>query len=962
MQSLPDRGGKKIYQNMNRNNVFSFLFLIFSVAMLPAMAQQTEVSYLSGTDCDHTVDWQFYCTDGMNSGIWTTIPVPSNWELQGFGKYNYGKDKDEDRGKEKGLYRYSFTVPREWKNKQVEIVFEGSMTDTEVKINGKLAGPVHRGAFYQFRYDISDLLKYGKDNLLEVAVSKHSTNESVNRAERHADFWIFGGIYRPVYLEVKPEKNIDRVAVDARADGRLKADVYLTGAEKGDRIRAQAYMLDGKPVGPAFELPVPGDAGNIRMSTKIDNIVAWNPENPQLYNISFDLISKERTLHTFSERIGFRTIEVKQRDGIYVNGVKIKFKGINHHVFWPETGRASSKRMSINDVNLIKDMNLNAVRCSHYPPDRHFLDVCDSLGLFVLDELTGWHDAYDTEVGSGLAKEMVIRDVNHPSVVIWDNGNEGGTNPDLDAVIKKWDIQNRPVLHPWQTYEGIETQHYRNYDYGAGTFWHGHNIVLPTEFLHGLYDGGLGSGLYDYWEYILDKPRAAGGFLWVFADEGVIRTDRNGEIDTDGSSAPDGLLGPHHEKEGSFFAVKEIMAPIKPEERDISGEFTGEFTVENRFFYTGTEECSFSWRLSGLPGPDHSGGSIEKSGKIIAPEIAPGHKGILKLDLPSGWYDFDVLYIKAEDPFGREIYTWSYPIKLPVEVMCRIMDRAGTGTINLTEEDSTLIINAGPVQYTIGKNDGLLKTVTNEQGIVPFNNGPAICAGRTLFKSIETKDYGDSLQLIVSFDDKLSRMMEFTWTFYPSGWVRLGIIYRPEEYDVPFQYMGVSFDFPENLVKGIRWMGDGPYRVWKNRVHGVELNVHQKDYNNTMTGIAPLIYPEFKGYHSGLYWAEIRSEGQSFMVGSATEDVFLRLFTPAQPASVWNTAPPFPPGDISFMQAIPAMGTKSNKQENMGPSGQLNQFFDYGPYDSWRKRSQEMELYFNFTSLYTILHQFVQLF
>src|SRR5207249_9787450 len=131
--------------------------IFFSTSLL---AQNTEIKYLSGTGSDNTVQWQFYCTNGMNAGKWTTIPVPSCWELQGFGKYNYGLDKDSVRGKEKGLYKYSFNIPSSWKGKKINIVFEGSMTDTEVKINGKSAGPTHRGAFYELKYDISALLNY----------------------------------------------------------------------------------------------------------------------------------------------------------------------------------------------------------------------------------------------------------------------------------------------------------------------------------------------------------------------------------------------------------------------------------------------------------------------------------------------------------------------------------------------------------------------------------------------------------------------------------------------------------------------------------------------------------------------------------------------------------------------------------------------------------------------------------
>jgi beta-galactosidase/beta-glucuronidase len=176
----------------------TFIILINFLFALSAYSQQTVIKYLSGTDKDNTVAWDFYCTKGSNSGKWTTIPVPSCWELQGFGVYNYGREKN--KSDEKGLYRYHFTADKNWKNQQVNIVFDGSMTDTKVKVNGKLAGKIHRGAFYQFRYNITSLLKFGKSNLLEVEVSKSSADASINMAERDVDFWDFVGIYRPVYL------------------------------------------------------------------------------------------------------------------------------------------------------------------------------------------------------------------------------------------------------------------------------------------------------------------------------------------------------------------------------------------------------------------------------------------------------------------------------------------------------------------------------------------------------------------------------------------------------------------------------------------------------------------------------------------------------------------------------------------------------------------------------------------
>ena len=204
--------------------------LIIFIGMTSLASVEKEIKYLSGTDNENTVTWDFFCTAGRNSGVWTKIEVPSHWEQQGFGEYDYGRDyrtygKKFRFSDETGRYKHLFNVPENWKEKEVYIVFDGSMTDTEVKINGQLAGPIHQGAFYQFRYNITDKLVEG-ENLLEVTVHKVSENRSVNSAERYADYWIFGGIFRPVYLEAFPKEFIERMAVSAEADGNFSVDVF----------------------------------------------------------------------------------------------------------------------------------------------------------------------------------------------------------------------------------------------------------------------------------------------------------------------------------------------------------------------------------------------------------------------------------------------------------------------------------------------------------------------------------------------------------------------------------------------------------------------------------------------------------------------------------------------------------------------------------------------------------------
>lgn len=898
--------------------------------------QATEKIYLSGTGSDHTVNWDFFCTAGMNSGKWTTIPVPSCWELQGFGKYDYGFAKDSVRGKEKGMYKYSFNVPAAWKNKIVKIVFEGSMTDTEVKINGQLAGEMHQGAFYAFNYDITKLLKFGRKNLVEVIVAKHSANESVNAAERRADFWIFGGIFRPVYLEVLPQEYIEDFSIDAQADGTFFASLPFGWNVRKATI--DIFDANGKLFGHVYA----GGADHMvfYFEQRFPAAKKWSPESPYLYKAVVTIYDKIKPLHTITRKFGFRTVEVKQRDGIYINGVKVKLKGVNRHSFRPETGRTLCKQNSIEDVLLMKDMNMNAVRMSHYPPDDHFLDVCDSLGLFVMDELAGWHGHYDTPTGTKLVQEMISHDQNHPSIIFWANGNEGGHNAELDRIFLLDDIQRRPVVHPWQLFGGIETQHYREYNYGIGNYENGREITMPTEFLHGQFDGGHGAGLEDYWEKMWHDPLSAGGFLWDFADNAVVRKDKNDSLDTDKSRAADGILGPHHEKEGSYYAIKEIWSPVHFERKEITNAFDGRLAIENRHHFTNLNQLYFSYRLKVLKGEKLT----EKNGIIPSPDIKPGQNGFLNISLPTGWKSFYVLYVIVKDKSGREILTKSFPIIKPSYVEFNLNGSNGLPAPSISESDSLFIIKANKTDVSIHKQTGLLIEVKQDSKIIPISNGPVIQEAVNNFGAFTAKKMGDSIVISSVFDRK-NHYNTLQWTIYATGVIRMQVSYFPSAYFPSFA--GVNFSYPEQHIREVTYMGDGPYRVWKNRMKGTQFGIWTKKYNNTETGEYPWVYPEFKGYYSNLYWSRFKGDDHVFSVSTVTEGVFLRLFTPAWKTDQWhNYEPIFPSGDISFMQGISSIGSKTQRNETTGPMGMKNIFYDY---EKDPVRALKMVLYFDFS-------------
>lgn len=862
-----------------------FCLLSLSLASLGAQAQSL---YLSGTGSNDTKQWDFYCSKGQNAGKWTKIAVPSCWELQGFGEYTYGrfyKTKGAKPSDETGHYRTQFTIPKSWSGKSLRLVFEGVMTDAEVSIDGKSIGNTHQGGFTEFSYNITNVITPGKKHTLDVLVSKESANASVNSAERRADWWLFGGIYRPVHIDVMPIEHLENLTINAMANGDIAIASLIVNDNNNTTVSTQGeglvLTIDGKSIG-------------YDSSTHLfhcGDISTWDTEHPNLHTATVTLKSSG---HSITQRIGFRTIEFREHDGIYLNGTRLIVKGTNRHCFHPETGRTTNKDISIEDARLIKQMNMNAVRC-HYPSDRHFLDVCDSLGLLYLDEFPGWQTKYDNTIAQRLLPEFIYRDVNHPCVFIWSNGNEGGWNTSVDSMFAKLDPQHRKVIHPWSDYDGIDTHHYPAYQTGAYRMHNGQNVFMPTEFLHSKYDKGGGAALNDMWSHWMQSPLFAGGFIWAYMDEAIRRTDlptgkSKGKhfgqkgfsitdciLDSDGGNGPDGVINCYRQPEGSFHAIREVWSPIRIVKPNITSTYNGRFLVANQYLFTNLDECSMTYNIR------TDDGLLLHQGKVALPTITPGETGYARMELPADFNSADILELIAYDRDKTEVCKWTMPIHRASQ----------QEAVNLTEAIE-------------------LKT----------NEAPEI------------------LPVGMSQIDKIK------WYRLPDGRLYLDAHILQDERtahltDESKWTIGLSIRYPETEVDSVKWLGRGPFRVWRNRLEGQQFGTWTLAYNNTVTGQynspqTPL-YPEFKGYRSDMRWMEIYKDNKVKMkVTSLTDGLYFRLFTPEEaidqtPGEMGGleegkrkqerTMVKFPDGDISFLLSIPPM--QSYKPlEQLGPGAQ----------------------------------------
>lgn len=805
-------------------------------------------------------------------------------------------------------------------------------------------------------------------------------------------------------------------------------------------------MLDanGKPFGKAFSATVgaaqagAAEVPPLTLEGRVQSPRLWSAETPHLYSLRLTLRKDGKPLHTTTQRFGFRTFELRKGDGLYINGSKIVVMGVNRHSFRPETGRALDPEDSYEDARLIKAMNMNTARMAHYPPDPAFLEAADELGLYVINELSGWQGAHGTTIGRRLVREMVTRDVNHPSILFWANGNEGGFNFDLDGDYHRYDPQKRPVIHPWAIFSDIDTKHYPNYALVTERL-KGPNLFMPTEFLHALYDGGGGAGLHDYWSAMMASPFGAGGVIWALNDEGVVRTDQGGRVDPYSTYGPDGVVGPHHEKEGSYHAVRHIWSPVQLGAAVLDQDFDGKLKVDNRYDMNGLDRVRFDWRLVRYPGPQAAtiAPRVLAEGRARSPAVAARSSGTLDLGLPADWrrHRADALEVVATGSDGVQLWSWAYPApglvaSLPAGPV------AATMGPQVEKADGAIRLVAGQVAASFDAASGQLLSLRNGERVSALANGPRLAFARpakgaqvewlpfasedtatgirrlakpqaasvleitpeftkdiayakfkievsadgerwkTLFDA--SRRHWDGLeyrfppQTIAAirvtnpvgargetfgfksvrlghaaqrFPQEAGSVASVTsgtgsdaqgkpvawlearnsggldrvrWTLQGDGRLLLDYAYK---LDGTVQYHGISFDHPEMTQGNMRWLGEGPYRVWKNRLHGTWLGVHEVKQFDQQPG-ETFRYPESQGFFAGVRWARLDTQGGSLLVegnqARGMPEGYLRVGTPR--ISHENTTVEFPAGDLSWMHATPAIGEKFIPPEAYGPS------------------------------------------
>ncbi len=590
----------------------------------------------------------FFRTDYDDSG-WGTIPVPGNWEINGYGVpvyVNTTNDFDNsqlpkvpEKGNAVGSYRKWVDIDKTWEDKQVIINIGGAKSCFYLWVNGEFVG-YSEDAKTNSEFDITQFVKFGERNLIALQVFKWSDGSYFECQ----DFWRLSGIERSITLYAQPKTHILDYKVVADLDSTYKngvLDVEVTvenlDAISNGKTFAVVVELKNDPVVGANNYSPQRKFGNVEFHNIgkqtlhfqmiVPDVQSWNAEHPYLYNLRILLDTMQEKIavpihvDAISAPIGFRNIRI-EGGLLKVNGVPVTIRGVNRHEHDPQTGHVMSRERIFQDLRLMKANNINTVRTSHYPNCPEFYYWCDYLGLYVIDEANAESHAQGygekslakradfKEATVARVRNMYERDKNHPCIIVWSLGNESGNGVCYEAAYDwlKGKDSTRPVQYERALYDrntDIVAIMYPSADYLAEYARKPQERpFIMCEYAHAM--GNSCGGLSNYWDTIYKYPQLQGGCIWDWVDQGLLTTDAQGRefyayggdfgenMPSDGNFCINGLVDPDRKPHPQLAEVRKVYQPIKIEAVDLDSL---KFRIINRFDFSNLNEYALWYRL-----------------------------------------------------------------------------------------------------------------------------------------------------------------------------------------------------------------------------------------------------------------------------------------------------------------------------------------------------------------------------
>jgi beta-galactosidase len=878
---------------------------------------------------------------------WQPITVPGNWELQGFGSPIYinwdypfepvnppfvpaNGTQDPHRSNPVGIYRRAFSVPADWGDKRVVLHFGGVSSAFYVYVNGERVG-YSQDSRLPAEFDISAYLREG-ENTVVAEVYRWSDGSYLE----DQDHWRLSGLHREVYLVAHPEVHLEDFFVRTELDDsyrnatlHIEPKMYTRdlAALEGLQLRAQLFDPSGNPVWKApadLELKSHADFFTRRrnigangertlpgISAEVENPLKWTAETPHRYTLLLSVHDADGTVREATSRpIGFRSVEWGP-DGLQINGQDVLLLGVNRHDHDPVTGKTVSEERMIEDIVLMKQANLNAVRTSHYPNDPRFYELCDEYGLYVMDEAN--HETHKvggllsgySNYGSALLERgmrMVERDKNHPSIISWSLGNESGSGPAhaaMAAWIRTYDpsrfVHSESAAVWYQgasadlDYVDVRSRMYSPLPQMEQILANPNDTrpLLYCEYAHSM--GNSTGHLYKFMDAFRANPRFIGGFIWDWVDQGLLKKTESGEPYfayggdygeefTDGAFCLNGLVFPDRSLQPAYWEAKKVFQPIRAE---LDGR---QLTVHNDMDFTDLSTLELRWELL------REGATVE-TGTLDLPATAPGNSATITLpDLPVNATDEEHLTVSFHlktttlwAPAGHEL-AWE---QFTRNDGARALATGGGRAPEASQNRNYIIVSGDNFSVRINRRTGLLESYQAggaellEQPLRPnFWRAPTdndLASGITREMAAWKDAPGSAIATQVKQRaDGGVRVVEATLSLL-GGQATQQLQYRIDEVGTvtvnarieigdaagKLPKLGLTMAIPAAYDQ-VRFYGKGPHETYQDRELGAKVGIYDLPLADFGT---PYVRPQEHGNHMGVRWIEFSNDsGQGLRI------------------------------------------------------------------------------------------------
>lgn len=862
------------------------------------------------------------------------ITVPGNWQLQGYGKMHYSdlwynfpiNPPYVPTENPTGIYKRTFFVEESYRDKKIIIRFCGVDSAYHLWINGKEVG-YSKVARNESEFDITDLIRVGEENDVTVRVYQWSDGTYLE----DQDMWWESGIFRDVELIGVPKDGINDYKVIADLDDEYKNGIF----------KVEAFLRTTKEVNVTFELV---DAGENTVFTKtvvakegkacIDEVIAdvnhWTAETPYLYKLFITVEDDGQIVEVIPQNVGFRNIRLNG-ETFLVNGVAIKFKGVNRHDYSPQNGRVVSREEIEKDIILMKEFNINAIRTSHYPNSYYLYDLCDEYGMYLIAEtdlechgfeLTGdykwitddpsWELAYVSRM-----TRMIERDKNHPAIIFWSLGNESAFGCNFRKMTDvahemdptrlvhyegDFDVESADVYSTMYTWIENPKKPYLMKD-----------IIEKSKkpHIHCEYCHAMGNGpgnLKDYQDLVYAHDKLQGGFVWEWFDHGIESFTESGEkyyryggdFGDDPSNKDfciDGLIMPDRTPSPGLYEYKKVIEPITTTAVDIQ---KGIINLLSRYDFANLDRFNLVYKVM-------EDDVILQTGFMAVPSIeARANKDItLPYDLsaikakPGAHYYVNISYQLREDTSyassGHELATAQFELPLYKE---GIMVRP-EGILNVEKEHTTLHVKGANFSLDFNLVNGNLMNIVRD-GMQVLSKGPRLTLWRApisndmeiidklkkvYFLHLEHEvvmniDYhmeGNILKVEVDTINSTTNSAwhfktKYVYTVCPSGDILIDVEGTPSgRVDLApdmLPRIGVSMHLDKSM-EHVRYFGMGPGENYADSKEAAQMGL----YANTVDGLfTNYVIPQENGNHMGCKWVSMTNDRGMGLLASTEGD------------------------------------------------------------------------------------------